>query len=828
MAVSSNYKNYNRQTRVLTEESGFSGGMLWTGNNVDATHLKTIVNYNYDDTTGFLKTRYPFVKDDTFVIRSEDEAVKDVYTISGIYNKDFIGAYNICAIDTTNNNTVAPAGWLYCFGEKQHGKYCYVSEDSLVWIFKDSDGLWHIPEYNTAGRYTEQLIGIADVVPILYDNVLYCTTAVSDASWYVNDVFNVYGLFIIEGGTYTIRRQSRTEAEATTDNNLFDNTTFTLQDRVTLIEATVSGFNAARCDQIFNYSSVQGTGTRTVTGVYLKDDVGSITLSPRLGQHVSLCIILNNVRATADAANTIVVSELIQSDDSTTVWNEVGSITVANLLNGGTIDYLVHDATIMFKLEWKNGNTVYDMLTAAFTASTVNNPVKLKPYLLQTAKGSCLWNGHAVLWDVEGALNSLFISEVDNFYYFPVPNNVAIFDTDVISCIPYMGTLLVFTADRIYRLSESKDGSFTQEVVQNNMPLNRADAPYLRAIKNMVFFKSGKYYYMVVPKADSLTNELAVAPIYKSLATWFDNPDVATKEIFEQLYPEHNYNVELQGIDNAISISNPTDIYVEQDTVSILYDVLTFYTTVKDGTMSGMQSSNYMLFVNYNTNTRAWTMCVEDCTTMKLYPANLTAARLMCFVGVGDDDSLCLKTMRVPVLNEDYTDADSVTELYGVRCMIDTGCRLLSSALKKRFREVQLKVYNEREDNTQFGSAFYIDGVTRRAYMEYEQVLSTDTNPTICLAPVPKYDVDSFIKELSMPFDEQGNLLIEPEQRGSDSIELTDWYLDFSHFKRNAPITVRIPVSGKGYSPRFILMIPHALGLYVNEINWVYRVMYGR
>ena len=35
MVQSSNYKQFNRSTRILTEESGFASGMLWTGNNID-------------------------------------------------------------------------------------------------------------------------------------------------------------------------------------------------------------------------------------------------------------------------------------------------------------------------------------------------------------------------------------------------------------------------------------------------------------------------------------------------------------------------------------------------------------------------------------------------------------------------------------------------------------------------------------------------------------------------------------------------------------------------------------------------------------------------
>jgi hypothetical protein len=90
---------------------------------------------------------------------------------------------------------------------------------------------------------------------------------------------------------------------------------------------------------------------------------------------------------------------------------------------------------------------------------------------------------------------------------------------------------------------------------------------------------------------------------------------------------------------------------------------------------------------------------------------------------------------------------------------------------------------------------------------------------------MPDLDLNTFITETTMFVDEFGKI---DKSVGSDAIELTDWTLNFSHFKRGAPITVRIPVSGKGFNPRFILMIPNAIDISINEINWVYRLMHGR
>jgi hypothetical protein len=284
-------------------------------------------------------------------------------------------------------------------------------------------------------------------------------------------------------------------------------------------------------------------------------------------------------------------------------------------------------------------------------------------------------------------------------------------------------------------------------------------------------------------------------------------------------------------------VSAPIDIYVEQDTVTILYNIYTqgiYAKKTSDDILKGHHyqtipfTYNYVLFVNYNTNLRAWTMYLEDNTNVKLYPAALTAARTMSFVCVAQGssreagDKMYLGAMQEP---DDTTD--------GIRCLIDTGYRTLTNTLKKRFREIQLKLYDPTENMTSFGSAFFVDGSVRRNYSHLEEVLMMDRAETytgyVTLAPV--YDPNTFLVEPTVSITAAGNTVIDTLSelsQGSDGIELSSWTLDFSHFKRGAPSTVRIPVSGKGYAPRFILMSPKCIALHLNEINWVYRIMNGR
>jgi hypothetical protein len=151
--------------------------------------------------------------------------------------------------------------------------------------------------------------------------------------------------------------------------------------------------------------------------------------------------------------------------------------------------------------------------------------------------------------------------------------------------------------------------------------------------------------------------------------------------------------------------------------------------------------------------------------------------------------------------------------------------------LKKRFREVQVKLYSPTENITSFGSAFFVDGSVRRNYTHLEEALVAGDTGYVSLAPV--YDPNTFLTEPFVSITDTGttvisDLNINTNLQGSNHIELSKWALDFSHFRRGAPSTVRIPVSGKGYAPRFVFMSPKCIALHLNEINWVYRIMNGR
>ena len=805
MVQSSNYKQFNRGTRILTEESGFASGMLWTGNNIDAAHLKTIVNCDYDDTTGFLKTRDAFISNDDNFIDLGSFSLSD-----DLRNYTLIGAYSICAVSLHLDGEIDEtysAHDLYLFAKpyKQSSHWEVQAPDIIALYVKSSEEYYVCPLTNVSEGVSFKSIILKQMFQ-LYDNSLYALTLTDERTWLTQ-------FQVVYDEDAEVPYSFRYIGEAKTLEK-FDN--------VTLLEATVTGFNAGRCNKIFDYETTVGKVSKTkIKGVTIYQD-GVQIVSPRVGYDAEL-------RVSFDLSNEdygVCCVALFKLAETSTldkpIWEFVADDHPVNYYddpdNPDIGDWEFHaGCTLTLPIQCRSTENIYAiafyssynprreydiyaedvvdrLMPYVVTANDGSANIRLKHYDLTQVNGSCLWNNRLCVWGNQYSSNTLFVSEIDNFYYYPIPNNAVLFDANIINCISYKNTLLVFTANKIWRLAEDNSGVITQTVVLNDISLSIEDSAQLHAIKNMVLFKSGNYYYMVVPKSQSLTDELTIAPIYKNISGLLNNLDKGALEVLQFMYPERDL------LQCTVS-SSPTDVYNEQDTVFIVYDVV--------ATGSG-NSYTYKLFLNYNTNLRAWTLYVCDLMNQTLSAALLTSARKMSFIKVAEANKFTIVVQQ---------HSDNIAD--GFRLLLDTGYRTLSTAMQKRFREVQLKLFSETENVTQFGTAFSLDGVFRRHYIKLQELVSADN----VISLTPSLDINTFILEDTMPIQVDGSF---DKGTGSNAIELSDWTLDFSHFKREAPVTVRVPVSGKGYSPRFIFMAPNVIDLYINEINWVYRIMHGR
>ena len=105
------------------------------------------------------------------------------------------------------------------------------------------------------------------------------------------------------------------------------------------------------------------------------------------------------------------------------------------------------------------------------------------------------------------------------------------------------------------------------------------DIPLIRTVKNMVFFKSGNYYYMVVPKANSTTGELVVAPISRPVELFFDRFKEAIDSVLKKVY-DYEDDIQLVHHYNFLDFEDVHNMYVFQTTKGVLLNIAVLYNTV--------------------------------------------------------------------------------------------------------------------------------------------------------------------------------------------------------------------------------------------------------
>ena len=442
-------------------------------------------------------------------------------------------------------------------------------------------------------------------------------------------------------------------------------------------------------------------------------------------------------------------------------------------------------------------------------SSTINS--NKKQYSIHQASGICYWKNRIVAWGVPEDDTILFVSDVNDPTYFPYPNNIETFTSSIQYCTPFGDDLLVFTADALYIIALADDGaSWTCKCLQRNLSIAAWDIHLVQTVKNMLFFKSGNYYYMVVPKSGSLTGELTIADVSKPMRGFFDNFKTSVLEILNNTYmPEAEYT----DFDIAHYYN-----YLSKDSVHNVYMLI----------VPGIHETHdtYVnLDVIYDTVNRTWRVYTYG-SSARLVPHNTSSTQDTMFVskfqfGV-DNKHTGAQHLAWSVEREDLylqnndsrlvidgdenikPSANQKQSIVGNRQLIDTGYREHASNFKKRYRELQFTINNMSFSALQFYVSFLIDGTLRKAWYGYEIVQDTDPASST-------YGVIS-VHRMLLP----------------GATVLSDWELDMNAFTDNGYWKCRATVSGKGYVPRMLINSPNAKIFELLNISWVYRTLYSR
>ena len=430
--------------------------------------------------------------------------------------------------------------------------------------------------------------------------------------------------------------------------------------------------------------------------------------------------------------------------------------------------------------------------------------VSQKTYSVAQATGLCYWQNRLIAWGVPEDSTILFASEVNDPTYFPYPNNCDTFSEPIKYAKPFGDNLLVYTATKLYCLTLSEDGlSWTKKCIQSNLSINDWDIHLIQTVKNMVFFRSGNYYYMMVPKATSTTGELTLASVSKPLTYFFDNFEKSVKNIVSAVY-DKEVTLTLKQYYNYLDFEDVHNVYVFQTDENELlnFDVL------------------------YNTVTRYWRVYVTgNAGITKPYKQDMTQKGTLVMPVSNATDGVFYQLMRYNAKdNQDkyicqLTDNDTAFATYHVwynwQC-VDTGYREHVSNFKKRYREIQFIINNLSNKAISFYTDFFIDGEQRKNRYAYQVI--QELNPED-----PDYGVLTIERVLQDPITSPGATIL-----GDNTEDTEAWVLDVSNFPDTAFWKARFPVSGKGYVPRMVFISHNELPYELLNISWVYRQLYSR
>ena len=427
-------------------------------------------------------------------------------------------------------------------------------------------------------------------------------------------------------------------------------------------------------------------------------------------------------------------------------------------------------------------------------------------YSLYTATTMTYWQNRLVVAGVKEDKSYLFMSAPELFEYFPFTQNADYLDEPIVSVQAFLDNLLVFTKSKLYLYTLDPNYGITRKCIQTNLNITEEETHLIKIVKNMAYFKSGNYYYMVVPKLNSATGDLTIAPIYRYVKDLFDN------------FSEEVYNIlqEVCGITEKIPLAYVHN-YLDYEAVHNVYMF-----KVKEG-----------LYINfdllYNTVKRAWSIYIyETSSQMHVYKQDATKPGSM----------LCLsfeKTVFTTQINTRIEKYKAVFQLidwakdckdthfpymwvsgkvlnntveYPNKQYIDTGLIELNSNYKKRFREIQFRVANTSKQTLNFTTTFYIDGETRTPEFVYTPVIDNATG-TIVLNQVLTS--------------------IRPANTSVAGVtKLGAWELSKDVFPSRDVTKIRVPVSGKGYNSQIKISCEDQEDYALLDISNVYRQLYSR
>ena len=836
------FKKFNRESRIQTSEESFKEGVVFTRAPLDSGRSRLLVNFDLTDSGDSISVRKglrptmlgapvnvqglePTLRTDLSITQSYDAVTEDNKRYRLVVANQF--KENDTQVPNTNLSEAPAELWVIKSDESSMQYPCldeYGITTKNMYALPISHELQETPSEDPAPKSYYTFPKTAKVNGIEVPNPRAFARPVG-AFWN-----NAYYSFNTAG---KLMRSRYMPAEGSVAESYISEE-LTPRD-ISAAEASTQGFNMLR-DEPFVFTDAYAIGTIQLDGILPYDADARIAVQPIINTKYNLrCSytvqsnekykIVWDYRERGTETWSDLRTEEIQYNQSTTPVP--GALLVTNF-SSATEDIIIRVRAYKWSgSAYSNDPEKTLAVGIHFERNTIENAVNndLVNYDLTKATGLTYWHNCLWLYGLAQDPTVLFCSAPNDPVYFPYPHNADVFDEPIISCTPFNDNLLVFTRSQLIQLTLSSEGGWTKKVLQSNLDFSDLDARFIQVIKNMVFFKSGDYFYMIVPKQLSLQNELAVAPVSKNIEYFLDDFAENAKNLFEVLY-DYSGTLELVTHYNYLNYEDVHNVYTFKTDSGLLLNLVLLYNTVDRTWRIYTYESQAPYYPLKQDATKASVLMAPAYLQFKVDDAEPVAEVGVQFLEPSRETPQDLYIPSGTILYKNsgiwVADAGLMQRAYEALHrfknwqILDTGYRNTAIDYNKRYRELQFKINNVSHAALRFMTEFILDGETRISPYQYhtEHVIdpSSPSYGNIVISRTP-------VENLAVP----GTTML-----GEDPEDINAWTLSNSRFPEISYWKARFPVSGKGYTPRVRLVGRTEEKYELLGYTWVYRQLYSR
>ena len=869
------YRLAGRNPRFTTKLNSFANGMYLTNQVIPEGYVKTMINYDIDDTGSNIKPR------------RGRELVQSIgghnAELGPVTLTDYIYAYTADATEVeATKDVVISHGSLYKvselveqtdFNPNTHLYVGNLERNTDTAVYENVDGEWGV----IVDGWTERLnikpfwglyydTATEKFVPIENENIGYVAARSINGCFAFDKPFKdsvarpISTVLNNEIITFSGDKITINEYPANPERNEILNFGATDLTKILLIndgekhilrrkaleprtlnpiEALSSGYNILHPEPyVFND---EAGGTVAVLGMLIYEDEQSSApvFSPELGKPVTVRTYYQYPELEeTDTTKIQQKIEILNAQSTSEEWEVIKDFPEKDDEDQGFTPgskilhtFIPKYKSFLYRVTLRLGDdekTEYPYFILIQCGDSRYDSLKNKTFDLRNGKGMISWQSCVGIYGLPEAPNTIFFSDVEDPSYFPFPNNTMAFDNDILAVHNYLDNLIVITIDSIWLVvAGTTIGNSIQKRILANIHIPEIDAINLVVLKDQIFFKTDTQFYVLKPNqytsdATDLKNYVNSTAIANYTADFKrETVNMLNKVYIEMLqqmerdYPNSDFKFVDFDVLDTVSLIRDSEVHYIYTIVPILSNQYPF----------AFQIHKLNLHLVYNTLSRSWRMYFvtigrDGYTNYNpvLYKNKQSGAFYEFFTHPGDDAyTITVTKQTYDRVSDIVTDGKwTLASYYDNYNYIDTGNVALDDVPTKRFREAQFNLLNLNGKAIRFYTNFFVDGQEYVDATNYEVQHITDPD-----------DFD-YGKIYVTPI-EQTNLSLPGTTELADvDTETNHWTLDSSKFPDLTLATVRYQLQGRGYRCSLQLLNTSLQRYELSELKWVYRIMSSR